>query len=285
MTLVEAIADVGMTPPRNLIPGRWLRFPGIGKGHGNRAGWCRVITPTLAIFGDWSSGLSETWRDDSHRDDERSAKLLREAQERERLFAAAQRRKQDEVARQAQGLVRSAVISGHPYLIRKGFPNHASLVREGHLVIPVRDVDNYRRVISVQLISEDGEKRFLPGGRTRGGVYRIGHAGARKVALCEGYATGLTIDAALGLLTSSRAVIVCFSASNLARVADRFPGAVVVADNDISGTGQAAAERTGLRWIMPSVAGEDFNDLMIREGIHGIHAIKEILREVFAMSR
>lgn len=281
MRLGEAIAAAGMTPPRNLVPGRWLRFPGIGKGRGNRAGWCRIITPTLAIFGDWSSGLSETWSDSAHRDDEQSRRLLRDAQDRERRFSAEQRRKQDEVARQAQELVRSAVISGHPYLVRKGFPNHAALVREGQLVIPVRDVDNYRRVISVQLVSEDGDKKFLTGGRTRLGIHRLGAVRADRIALCEGYATGLSIDAALGRLPSAHAVVVCFSARNLELVASRFPGAVVCADNDESCTGEESAKRTGLRWRMPPDTGTDFNDMHQR---HGLHAVTTVLREVFAVS-
>lgn len=275
MTLTEAIAATGMTPPRNLVPGRWLRFPGIGKGRGNRAGWCRVITPTLAIFGDWSSGLTETWRDDSHRDDERSARLLKEARERERRFAVQQRRKQDEVAKQAQELVRSAVISGHPYLVRKGFPSRTSLVREGQLVIPIRDVDHYQHIISAQLVSADGEKRFLTGGRTRLGIHRLGAARADRIALCEGYATGLSIDAALGRLPGAHAVIVCFSARNLELVAPRFPGAVVCADHDESMTGEEAAKRTGLRWVMPREVGTDWNDVHLR---HGLHAVVEALR-------
>ena len=44
-----------------------------------------------------------------------------------------------------------------------------------------------------------GEKRPLPGGRTRGCIYRLGSPlqHARRIALCEGYATGLSIDAPL----------------------------------------------------------------------------------------
>jgi putative DNA primase/helicase len=282
VTLAEAIAAAGMMPPRRIVPDRWMRFPGVGKGSSNRSGWCRLITPTLAVFGDWSSGIAETWRDDAHRDDDRSRALLKEAQERERRFAKEQRDRQAIVAKQAALLVEQAIIGGHPYLIRKGFPNRATLIREEHIVIPVRDVDHYQQIISAQLISLEGEKRFLPGGRTRGGVHRIGTAGASKTVLCEGYATGLSIEAALRLLTSSYAVIVCFSAGNLALIADRFPGAVVAADNDVSRVGETAARRTNLKWIMPPQVGEDFNDLMIREGIHGTHAIKELLRKEFA---
>lgn len=276
--LAEAIAAAGMTPPRNIVEGRWLRFPGVGKGRGNRAGWCRVISPTLAIYGDWSSGFTETWRDDSHRDDAQSRRLLAEARQRERQFAAEQRAKQASVAREAQALVRDAIISGHPYLIRKGFPDRATLVREGRLVIPVRDVDDYRQIISAQLIDESGEKRFLTGGRTRGGIHRLGATHAERIVLCEGYATGLSIDAALLRLSGAHAVVVCFSARNLEHVATRFPDAVVAADNDESKTGEECAKRTGLRWTMPPEIG-DFNDMHLSRGLY---AVVGAMREVFA---
>jgi putative DNA primase/helicase len=205
--------------------------------------------------------------------------LLAEARQRERQFAAEQRAKQASVAREAQALVRDAIISGHPYLIRKGFPDRATLVREGRLVIPVRDVDDYRQIISAQLIDENGEKRFLTGGRTRGGIHRLGAARASRVVLCEGYATGLSLDLALLRLSGAHAVIVCFSANNLVFVASRFPGAVVCADNDESRAGEKAADRTGLRWIMPPEIGTDFNDMHQRQGLY---SVVQALREVFA---
>jgi putative DNA primase/helicase len=280
MTLYQAIADAGMTPPKSIVEGRWVRFPGMGKSRGNRAGWCKLITPTMGIFGDWSSGLSETWRDDSHRDDERSAKLLKESRERERQFAAQERTRQATVAAEARKIVRDAVMSGHPYLEQKGFKQRAALVREGKLVIAVRDAINYSDIISVQLIDEFGEKRFLTGGRTRGGIHRLGvePRHARRVALCEGYATGLSVDAALQRLPAAHAVIVCFSARNLELVAQKFPGAFVCADNDKSCTGEESAKRTGLKWLMPTDAGTDFNDMHLT---HGLPAVTEALRAMF----
>lgn len=280
MRLEDAIVAAGMTPPHKIVEGRWLRFPGMGKKSSNRSGWCRVISPTMAIFGDWSTGLTETWRDDTHRDDEQSRRLLEEARHREQQFAAEQRAKQAVVAREAQALVRNAVISGHPYLVRKGFPDCVTLVHQGKLVIPVRDVADYRQIISAQLIDQAGDKRFLTGGRTRGGIHRLGAARASRIVLCEGFATGLSLDAALSRLQGTHAVIVCFSAHNLERVASRFPGALIAADNDESHTGEDAAERTGLKWIMPPMVGDDYNDLMQRDGIYSVVAA---LRKAFTV--
>lgn len=274
MTLRQAILALGMTPPESLSPGRWLRFPGIGKGRGNRAGWCRLITPTLAIYGDWSSGITATWRDAEHQDDGRSEQTLADMRRREREYRAREQRRQADAAKFARQLIAEAVPSTHPYLAAKGFPALSGLVHDGQLMVPVRDATDYRHVHSVQLIAPDGTKRFLPGGRARGAIYRIGTAHARRTVLCEGYATGLTLDAALARLTGAHAVIVCFSAGNLTAVATNFPDALVAADNDISGTGQRAAEATGLPWIMPASPG-DYNDLHQQ---HGLHAVVEAIR-------
>lgn len=279
MTLSQAIAATGMTPPHEIIEGRWLRFPGVGKGRSNRSGWCRVIGPTFAIFGDWSSGISEIWRDDSHRDDENTAALLAQARQRERAFAAEQQKRQIKAANDAAQLIREAAMDSHPYLSRKGFADRKGLVYQEQLLIPVRDVSDYSRIISVQKIAPDGKKLFLPDSRARGGIYRIGaepHR-ARRLVLCEGYATGLSIEAALQRLPGAHTIIVCFSARNLEIVAESFQSAAVAADHDESKTGEQSAQRTGLKWVMPPDIGTDFNDMHLR---HGLHAVTEVLRSL-----
>ncbi len=278
-TLTDALVSAGMTPPARIVPGRWMRFPGIGKGRSNRAGWCRLIAPTLAIYGDWSTGLSEIWADGAHHDDVEMARQLKEAKAREREFAAEQQRRQSNAAREAQGLIGAAAISTHPYLARKGFPERTGLVIDGKLLIPLRDSRNYARVVSVQEIDSQGEKRFLTGSRTRGGIHRLGVAinRARRVLLCEGYATGLSLEAALKRLPGPHAVVACFSARNLEIVAEDLPKAIVCADHDVSQTGELAAKRTGLPWTMPAEVG-DFNDL---HASRGLLAVTEAMRELF----
>lgn len=281
MNLAEAIAATGMTPPRAFPEGKWLRFPGIGKGRSNRSGWCRVISPTMAIFGDWASGFRQVWHDDSHTDDKASQQALRDAQARERRFAAEQSRKQSSVANDAHHLVSDSDHSTHPYLARKGFPDLIGLTSAGNLVVPVLDFERYPNILTVQLINEDGQKKFLPGGRAKGGVYRLGvpAARARRVLLCEGYATGLSLDAAVHLLPGSYCVIVCFSARNLELIASIIPESMdclVCADNDASRTGEESARRTGRKWIMPIDVGTDWNDVHVSQGLH---AVMEAVRD------
>jgi putative DNA primase/helicase len=78
--------------------------------------------------------------------------------------------------------------------------------------------------------------------------------------LCEGYATALSIRAALAALKARYTLFVCFSAHNLGRLAKELPKGLVVADNDASGTGERVAKETGWPYFLPPEVGQDFND-------------------------
>jgi len=230
----------------------------------------------MAVFGDWSTGLSETWKDDSHHDDAESRRLERAAREEARRRAQADAKRALEVERQAARMLTEAKYDTHPYLVAKGFKHTLGLTWNGKLLVPIRAVEDYSRILSMQIIGTDGEKRFLTGGRVKGGIHRLGPATAPRVALCEGFATGLTLKAALDCLPGPWAVVVCFSAGNMITVAQEFPSAVVCADNDASKTGENAARATGLRWVMPPEAG-DFNDLQCSRGVVGKSYVSQLL--------
>ena len=184
-----------------------------------------------------------------------------------------ERRKQDEkdeacrhgrAAQEALRQISEATLAKHPYLARKGFPEALGLVLEDKLLIPMRDYKS-GQVISLQSIGAD--KKFLFGGRAKGAIFTIGNKGGQRW-LVEGYATGLSVKAALDAMYIQSQVCICFSASNLQYVAERIPGnRFVFADHDESGTGQRVAEATGLPWVMSPVVGEDANDLHRRAGI------------------
>lgn len=59
----NAIRAAGLEPPDVIDPGAMHRFPGNGKRPSNRAGWCFLFYDKQGgVFGDWSTGLSETWQ-------------------------------------------------------------------------------------------------------------------------------------------------------------------------------------------------------------------------------
>lgn len=280
MRLSEAITAAGMTPPNEFTEGRWLRFPGVGKKRSNRSGWCRIISPTLAIYGDWSSNFRAVWKDDSHVDSEQARKRLLDAQRREQEFVRAQRARQRQAAQEAQQLLGRCQVATHPYLVSKGLSAWRGMVSpEGELIVAARAVEDYRCLLTVQRIAPDGTKRFLRGARARGAIHALGERNSRRQLLCEGYATGISLHLAAKELWGPHCVIVTFSANNLLSVAPHFPKALVCADHDISGVGEQIAKETGHPWVMPPQAGDDFNDVYHRLGpISGRRAVMEMIR-------
>ncbi|MEB1708400.1 plasmid replication protein, CyRepA1 family [Xanthomonas campestris pv. campestris] len=144
----------------------------------------------------------------------------------------------------------------------------AIVVRVGDLLVPVRLPDG--QLVNVQRIDATGRKLFLRGGQKRATHFRI--QGTGPAWLCEGYATGASVHAATGA-----PVVVAFDAGNLIHCASLADA--VAADNDASGTGQRAAETTGLPWACPAAVGDDFNDLHQRQGIDAVRAALMNLRQ------
>lgn len=176
----------------------------------------------------------------------------------------ARRRK---AAQKASYIVANARTDVHPYLERKGFKNETGLIDfDGRLVVPMRNVHEYRRIQSVQFIDKFGEKKFLPGGAAKNAVFFIGTG--RESWLCEGYATGLSIRAGLKMLCRQARVVVCFSAANIRSVAAELEGpAYIVADHDQNRVGERYARETGRPYVMPPEVGMDANDYHQKAGI------------------
>lgn len=194
------------------------------------------------------------------------------AKEREQKQHEARRRQQ--AAAKASRMLRDAELLGHPYLASKGHPKELGFVLDGFLLVPMRDWKT-GEVNSLQTIDGCGNKKFLAGGRARGSVFVIGSG--IETYLCEGYATALSVKAALVRLYRKARVVVCFSASNMAHVA-QFMGQFVVADHDQSGTGEKYAKQTGLPWWMPPDLG-DANDFHQTSGIDALaNAVNELRR-------
>jgi putative DNA primase/helicase len=203
------------------------------------------------------------------------------------MIAAAEEKARHADARaKAEGMLKSAALDVHPYLAAKGFPKEKGLVLDGELLIPMREFRFYKQVNSLQRITAAGEKKFLFGGKAQGSVFFIGPAVPHERWLVEGYATGLSVRAALHELHRDAQIVVCFSDSNLAHVGklvkELQPRAYVFGDNDKSGAGQRAAEATGLPWVMAADEGEDANDVQQRQGIR---ALAKIIRSVGAVRR
>jgi putative DNA primase/helicase len=228
---------------------------------------------------DWSGDARTVWFQDPNArpwtDQEKRDWMLK------RQTANAQKDNAYELAaRRADMVLRSAKMGEHPYLTIKGFPDMKGLVLDNKLLIPMRNVVT-NKLQGYQEIWWDShntryEKKMLHGMRARNAVLYMGDREAAEAWLVEGYATGLSMHAALRSVGLKASVVVCFSASNLVAVADQISNKrFIYADNDESKTGQKSAEQTGLPWTMSDTIGFDANDDHKKTGLFSV--VKKIM--------
>ena len=194
---------------------------------------------------------------------------------REAANLAEERRKHEgyrAAAAAAQAVIEQCELKTHYYLNAKGLPNVLALVNDTTLIVPMRNLETnqLQGMQTIAWVQEERrwEKKMAHGMRAKGAVLRLGSQRAKETFLCEGYATGLSIELALNRLRLNASVLVCFSDSNMVHVASQITGpAFVVADNDVSMAGEKAARKTGFPWVMSDRQGEDANDLHHRAGL------------------
>lgn len=242
--------------------GVWRRYP--TEDHPRKRNGAVKYMGEVAFIQNHATETAVTvWRSDE-RNTVDSEKYRRMNEEARRRHQQAQQR----AAEKARFILSKVVPDEHPYLEAKGLKERGLVwYTEGRrlLIVPMR-VGN--QVVGCQIIDEEGNKRFLTGQRTAGAAFVINARGPN--ILCEGYATGLSIQAALRKLNRPYTVFVCFSAGNLQKIAEGLPAGLVVADNDISQTGQRVAIATGWPyWISPE-PGEDANDYHRRAGLFSL---------------
>lgn len=210
------------------------------------------------------------WHPDGDTPDiDRSALARRRATDEARL-----RQARESAAKKAREIVNECTQTQHAYLDKKGFPEHRGLVyredSDNLLVVPMY---SEKRLVGCQMIDIEGGKKFLHGQQAKGAQFVLGRGDIH--CWCEGYATGLSIHAAA---KQRLTVHVCFSAGNLTHLAK---SGFVVADNDASGTGEKAAQATGLPYYMPLTVGHDFNDMHREQGLfRATMALNDFMRGI-----
>lgn len=214
-------------------------------------------SPASGAFGDLQTGVQDTWtekRPSSMTPAERAAL-------KQRMVDTQRLRDEERAALQAAATAAATAIMAqtekapatHAYLARKRLPPFPGLrhlktnvryvidpeedprvARAGSLVVPLYSPAG--ALVSVQLIGNDGTKRFLKGTAKEGNYHSIGKRPddpRAVIAIAEGYSTGARVHEATGYLT-----IVAFDAGNLASVSKairaKYPEArlLFAADND-----------------------------------------------------
>ena len=231
----DAMANAGLEPPYDLISGRFYRFPGIGKPKKNRAAWCILFEDGKAgCFGDWSTGLFQSWYCKHSYSTARRANVLQKIQQAKAIAAQAQQATHEKAAEQAAMIWHrgAPALDEHPYLRNKQISKHGARCCYNELILPIIDIDG--ALTSLQFIKEDGVKRLLRGGRKQGCMIpvELPQDIPEKIIICEGWATGCTLaDNDPGVT-----VLAAIDAGNLESVAwlvrQAWPSAVLIIAGD-----------------------------------------------------
>lgn len=281
---IKTIADYGLDAD-HLIYDEIVRVKTAGDKGGEKSGWYIYYPGGIpaGAYGDWrNGGEAITWC--AKRQEEMSPA---EWMENKRRMEQAKKHRMEQLqaehkraAAVAKDIVSESQLAtdDHPYLVAKRVKSHGLRIHAGNLVIPA--INEQGEVTTIQTIDGAGEKRFMKGGKKSGSFFWI--EGSRNtIYLCEGYATGATINEVTGC-----AVVVAFDAGNLPKVAaiirEKFLSAhiVVAADNDqYKDNGNAgvkcakqAADAIRANVVIPQFIDTkskptDFNDLAALEGI------------------
>lgn len=198
----------------------------------------------------------------------RKNKILRERelQKQERLKA------QTSAAQIARAIWDEAkpATPNHSYLVNKKIWAHNLKEHNGNLLVPLY---YQRKLVNIQFIKPNGEKRFIKGGLVKGAYTYIGSPSQFDwMYIAEGFATGATIHQ-----RTKHGVICAINANNLPVIAkqvrEAYPNKhiIIAADNDSHlkrniGVEQAkkAAVIAGAEIIIPhfpqGFEGSDWND-------------------------
>ena len=221
----------------------------------------------------WNDKNAKPWTDQEKRDWASQRRIAEKKKSNGHVLAASK----------ASQMLSECSIDTHAYLRSKQLPQAAGLVHtDGSLLIPMRDclTNKLNGIQSIFLNDKKDKfvKKFLPGMKAKGSVFKIGSG--KKIILVEGYATGLSVHEAARQMRFDVSVMCCFSASNMVHVA-KTHGHFVMADNDASKTGEQAAIDTGFPWAMPKNVGMDWNDVHATSGLMAVCvAIKDLIRKV-----
>jgi len=158
------------------------------------------------------------------------------------------------------------------------------------LLIPLYNCETHE-ISSVQLITPDGHKKYLKGGKTDGAYFKIDGDPNKPKIITEGYKDACKTHEATG-----QTVICAFTANNLKTVYDVLGNEhdIIFADNDIKlkrfedrslkaiyakkdlngiGTGHKKAHAIGSKFVMSHKSGADAGDLShdeIRQVLSGV---------------
>ncbi|MBU1138682.1 MAG: AAA family ATPase [Proteobacteria bacterium] len=241
----------------------------------------------FASFGDWSTGEKHSFKNggdntSSLTENEIAALKLIRTKARQ-----ARKKRQEQAAKESLKIWEKSLPApeDHPYLLSKGIKPHGARIEENTraLLINLIGLDgkhsSFQRIKDPsQLSSEDEPSKKLFKYGKKEGCFHVIKGTKDRVYICEGYATGCSINEATGSM-----VVVAIDSGNLMSVAQGVKkifdarggtGLILAADNDHKKKkniglekAKSVASATGIKVLYPTgIEGTDFNDMVAEKG-------------------
>jgi len=291
--LKSEIRQSGITPPDSIEPGGYFnRFS--DNGSGNKDGWCVLYNnpdgTAGGMYGNWKGVNNKYFYTPEGRQmtQVQESKLNEQIRDAKIITQQKLKKKQKESAIKAQNIWDDANKADltHRYLINKNIESYGLRQLGRTLLIPVLDRD---KICSLQYVLPDGTKKFMPGGKVKGGSFAIGNMNEDILYICEGYATAATIHKATG-----KPVVIAFNSGNLKKIAETYKKKhssktiIIASDNDIA-TEKKTGTNTGIEAARKAAnaidakisicpVNSDFNDLQKKQGLN---AVKNALKHPY----
>jgi len=190
-------------------------------------------------------------------------------------------------ASKAKGIlnVLKKATKNHKYIQVKNIQPHGAFIKKDALVIPIVNKD--KNITSYQEIFPDGSKKLLYGGKKQGCFQIIDGEQNEAIAICEGWATGCSINEAIGCMVL--ASIDVHNIENVLKIViEKLPGRKIYlcCDNDHKKKQNIGLEKgKSLKKKYPfinlrypdDIEGSDFNDLMNEKDLDAVKS--NILQE------
>jgi len=252
------------------------------KGSKDKRGWYSGImlkSGVYCTYGSWDDGKTYRYKPD------KITNITKEEIDSIRLIATAEKRQKEELNKKAAEKVQDliskigAVEPNHPYIQKKKIKPHEALGFENKIILPIED-PKQQSICSYQEIYPDGSKKLLYGGKKQGCYILIDGDAKKGIAVCEGWATGCSINEATGIL-----VYVAIDAGNLENIVkyviDTYKDNKIYlcADNDhfkeknvgLTTCRKIKEKYPKLELRYPfDIAGTDFNDLHCEKGLDAV---------------
>lgn len=168
-------------------------------------------------------------------------------------------------------------LSEHKYLEKKqiNIQDLGSSVKskDGSLIIPLRQINDHKVIRGIQVINEDGDKKFRPGTKFKGSFFVFEGDNSEGYVICEGFATGYSLWKSL-----KKTVLCALSAQNIVPVhkalREKTDKKIIIAcDNDPAGLSpKDKISDDNVKFYSPRGEKEDFNDVYCSGGVEAVKA-------------